>query len=368
MTKFVGQRLLIGLRGETLTAEEKKQIVENNIGGVILFARNCKSAEQVHELVREIQALRFEMPDKVPLFISIDMEGGRVARLKSPFTEWPPLSKIAGYDSTSLAFRFAQSMGHELKAFGINLNFAPCVDVLGPQGSEVIGDRSAGSDPEVVAKIGSALVRGYIKGGVEPCGKHFPGHGFVKEDSHEELPVDERSLDEIRECEFISFKKVFRARLNFVMSAHIKYPKIDPEWPASLSPRWTAVLRDELKYRQLLLSDDLDMKALTKHYDKKTIATQAVRAGANILLYCNDFDSPWEGIEGILEAAGRDEISKASLEEGHQRIVQFKKDHLTSPIDPLPLAEALGQLGLPTHKTLSEGLVSGQIPEDWLKT
>ena len=136
--------------------------------------------------------------------------------------------------------------------------------------------------------------------------------------------MDERTLEQIRECEFIPFKKVFRARLNFVMSAHIKYPKIDPEWPASLSPKWTALLREELKYRQLLLSDDLDMKALTHHYDKKTIATQAVRAGANLLLYCNDFDSPWEGMEGILEAASRGEISQADLEANHKRIVQFK--------------------------------------------
>ena len=152
------------------------------------------------------------------------------------------------------------------------------------------------------------------------------------------------------------------------MSAHIKYPKIDPEWPASLSPKWTALLREELKYRQLLLSDDLDMKALTHHYDKKTIATQAVRAGANLLLYCNDFDSPWEGMEGILEEASRGEISQADLEANHKRIVQFKKDHLASPLDPLPLEEALASLSLPMNRQLSEGLVSGQIPEDWLKT
>lgn len=368
MKQLVGQRLIIGLKGETLTEEEKQRIIDYNIGGVVLFSRNCKSPEQIHALISEIQALRFSMADKVPLFVSVDMEGGRVARLKSPFTQWPPLQKIAQYGSTSLAFRFAQTMGQELKAFGFNLNYAPCVDVTGPVESQVIGDRSIGSDPEEVARMGSGLVRGYIKAGIEACGKHFPGHGFVKEDSHEELPVDQRSLGEIRSCEFLAFKKIFRARLNFVMTAHIKYPKVDPDWPASLSSRWTQILREELRYRQLLLTDDLDMKALRNHFDIKTIAARAAAAGANLLLYCNEPDSPWEGIEGILEAVSRGEISKESLEEEHRRVVQLKRDRLTSPIDPLPLKEALAVLQTESHAQLSAGLAQGHIPEEWLRT
>lgn len=368
MRKFIGQRIILGLKGASLTSEEKKLIVENNIGGVVLFARNCESPEQIHALISEVQALRFQLADKVPLFVTVDMEGGKVARLKPPFTQWPPLRKIASYGSTGLAFKFAQAMGQELKAFGFNMNFAPCLDVMGPQENQVIGDRSVGTDPEEVARMGSALVRGYIKAAVEPCGKHFPGHGFVKEDSHKVLPVDERTLDEIRHCEFIAFKKAFRARLNFVMSAHIKYPKVDPDWPASLSSEWTKILRDELKYRQLLISDDLDMKALRNHYDKKAIAVQAMKAGANILLYCNDFDSPWEGLEGILEAHGRGEITAAQIQEEYQRIIQFKKDHIKSPIDPPPLKDALEVLKTPMHGELAQGLVSGNIPEDWLKT
>lgn len=368
MKQFIGQRLVIGLRGPTLTAEEKKNIIDYNVGGVVLFARNCESAEQIHELNKEVQSLRFQMADKVPLFVSVDMEGGRVARLKPPFTQWPPLRNVTDHDSTGLAFGFAHAMGRELKAFGFNLNFAPCMDVMGPKENTIIGDRSVGSNPEYVSKMCSALVRGYIKAAIEPCGKHFPGHGFVQEDSHEELPTDNRSLDEIKNCEFIPFKKVFRARLNFVMTAHIKYPSVDPEWPASLSAVWTKLLRDDLKFRQLIVTDDLDMKALRLHYDKKMIASQAVKAGANILLYCNDFDSPWEGIEGILEAVDRGEISKASLEADHKFITQFKRDHIKSPIDPLDLPEALEILSAPDHALLGEGLRTGQVPAEMLKT
>src|SRR5882757_536092 len=149
MRDKIGQLMVMGIQGKTLLQDEAEFIVLNNIGGVILFSRNIESPEQVHALCSSIQALRHKTRDKLPLFISIDMEGGRVARLKKPFTEWPPLAKLGKLDSTSLSFKMAMAMGEELSAVGINLDFAPCVDVLTNPENSVIGDRSLSADPEM---------------------------------------------------------------------------------------------------------------------------------------------------------------------------------------------------------------------------
>src|SRR5580698_798372 len=198
MRDKIGQLMIIGLRDTTLSQDEAEFIVRNNIGGVILFARNIESPEQVHRLCQSIQQLRMKTRDKLPLFISIDMEGGRVARLKKPFTVWPAISQLGTIDSTSLSFKMAMAMGEELSAVGINLDFAPCVDVLTNPSNKVIGDRSISADPEQVAKHASALVRGYIKSGVVACAKHFPGHGNTLVDSHDDLPVENLDLERLK--------------------------------------------------------------------------------------------------------------------------------------------------------------------------
>lgn len=182
--QLIGQHVLIGCSGLALTQDEKKFIVENNISGVVLFSRNVSEPKQVRDLCDEIQSLRQLTPEKTPIYTAIDMEGGRVARLKAPFTIWPPLKKLGDLDSPQTSFEFAYAMGMELKAVGINLDFAPCIDIFTNPKNTVIGDRAVSTDPEMVAKHASALIRGYIKAGVIPCAKHFPGHGDTIIDSH----------------------------------------------------------------------------------------------------------------------------------------------------------------------------------------
>ena len=157
MKNELGQLLIVGLQGTTLQKDEAQFLTDNNIGGVILFDRNIESPQQLHKLCSDIQSLRHKLPRKSPFFISIDMEGGRVQRLKPPFTPWPPARKLGDLDSTSLAFKFALALGEELKAVGINLNFAPCVDVLTNPENKVIGDRALSDQPEQVGKMASAL-------------------------------------------------------------------------------------------------------------------------------------------------------------------------------------------------------------------
>jgi beta-N-acetylhexosaminidase len=366
MRNIIGQHFIIGLKGPQLLADEAEFIVKNNIGGVVLFKRNCESPEQVHNLASDVQALRHRMVDKAPIFVSIDMEGGRVHRLQPPFTQWPALAKVGAIDSTSVAFKFAYAMGVELRAVGINLDFAPSVDIYSNPKNTVIGDRALGTNHEVVSKLSSALVRGYIKAGVMPCAKHFPGHGNTLIDSHEDLPVEEKSLAELEEMELQPFKKAFRARLDLVMTSHIKFPKIDPEWPVTLSKTFlTDILRTQLRYRGMVITDDLDMGAMIKHYDKKAIPVRALQAGADILLYCNDPSSPPLAIEAIEAALKDGKLERARLEKNYQQIITLKKEKIENP-DPLPLDEASRLIAHPDHLRLAKCIVDGSVPADLL--
>ncbi len=366
MNKLIGQHMLIGVSGLTLTSDEKKFIVENNISGVVLFSRNISEPKQIHALCSEIQALRFQMLDKAPLFIGIDMEGGRVARLTSPFTIWPPLKKLGDLDAPSVSFHLANKMGQELRAVGINLDFAPCVDIFTNKKNTVIGDRSISTDPEMVAKHASALVRGYIKSEVIACAKHFPGHGNTIVDSHEDLPVEELDLARLESCELIPFKKSFKARVEMVMTAHIMFPKIDPEWPVTLSEIFLKkILREQMRYKGLIITDDLDMKAMAKHYSREVIPVRSLQAGADLILYCNEPDSPAKAMHDVMTALADGRLKKDDLQVTHKRILDHKKTYLQNP-DPMPIAEAIKLIGHPEHLRIAAAIANGTVPEGLL--
>lgn len=359
----IGQLFMIGLEGPTLTGSEAEFMAENNIGGVTLFARNLHTPEQIHKLCTDLYQLKNRMPSKMPPFIAIDMEGGRVHRLKSPFTQWPSLGKLAATDSTSAAFKFSNLMGQELRALGINLDFAPCVDVLSNPKNELIGDRSLGSDPEFVAKMASAVVRGYIKAGIIACAKHFPGHGNTVIDSHFDLPIEKVDMATLQERELIPFKKAIRARLDMIMTAHIKYTEIDPEFPATLSHKIIHdLLRTELRYRGLIVTDDLDMKALTKNYKREEIPVLALQAGCDVLLYCNEFDSPPIGIEAVSKALMDKKIPAPQVQESIHRVINLKKDTICNT-PPMPFADAKKFFGAVEHLALADDIKNGTLIE-----
>lgn len=362
LKQLIGQHVLIGVSGHTLTSDEKKFIVENNISGVVLFGRNVSEPKQVRDLCNEIQSLRHQTVEKTPLYIAIDMEGGRVARLKAPFTQWPPLKRLGDLDSPTVSFHFARSMGQELKAVGINLDFAPCIDVFSNPKNTVIGDRAVSTDPEMVAKHASALIRGYMKSEVIPCAKHFPGHGDTIIDSHEDLPVEQADMQRLDSLELIPFKKAFKSRLEMTMTAHIRFPKIDPEWPVTLSKIFLKdIIREELRYKGLIITDDLDMKALASHYDRAMIPVRALQAGADLVLYCNEPDSPPRAIAGIEKALGDGDLKKSDLENTYRRILQMKKDNILNP-DPLGWEEATRWIGHAEHYKLSQAIAAGEVP------
>lgn len=362
MNKIIGQLMIIGIKGESLSADEKSFIIENNIGGIILMGRNVKEPKQVHSLCAEIQSLRHKMPDKAPLFIGVDMEGGRVHRLKPPFTKWPALQKLGDLDNSTVSFNFANKMGMELKAAGFNLDFAPCVDVLTNPQNTVIGDRAISSDFKIVDKHTSALVRGYIKAGIISVAKHFPGHGNTLIDSHDDLPIEETTLQRLLECELIPFKKAVKSRVDMLMMSHVMFPNIDPDNPVTFSKNIISdLVRGELRFRGLIISDDLDMKAMRNKWSREEIAVKAFQAGIEILLYCNEPESPPAAIEGVTTAVAQGSLEKAGLEEAKKKVLDFKKMKLAQP-DPMPFNDAMKIIGSADNLSFAAAVGRGEVP------
>ena len=358
MAMHLGQLMMIGLRGTSLTAEEEKFIVENDISGVTLFDRNLKSPEQIHALCSHLQKLRHKTRSGLPFFIAIDMEGGRVHRFKAPFTKWPALKHLGDKDSPTLAFDFALGMGQELKAVGVNLDFAPCLDIFTNPANQIIGDRSPGTTADMVAKIGSALTRGYLKSGIIPCGKHFPGHGNTLLDSHFDLPVEDNTWPQLLEREIIPFTKNFRSGVPMVMTAHILFKNIDPKNPVTLSSLFLKTyLRQELRYQGIIISDDLDMKALADKYDPERIPTLALQAGCDMILYCNDFDRPELALDSIHKSLAEGQLQSSALQQSLDRVTNLKKEYLQNP-DPDPFEKSKAWVGHPDHLALVEKIIN----------
>ena len=352
----LGQLFVIGLSGPDLKPEEKKFIVDNNIGGVILFGRNCESPKQIYQLCQEIQSLSQKQKDQAPLFISIDQEGGRVARLQPPYTQWPSAAQVTATDSGSKAFEVSNAMGAELRATGINIDYAPCVDVLTNPKNTLIGDRSYGSDAETVAKMSSAIVRGFIKADVMPCAKHFPGHGNTIIDSHEDLPIENLSLDELREHHLPPFQRVIKSRIDLIMTAHMKFPQIDEEWPVTLSEVFLQkILREELRYRGLIMTDNLEMKALTNYYEPNFIALRSLQAGADLLLYGSDNDDDKNAYEYLQKSLNDKTLDANLVDIAHERILKVKEQRLKN-IPSMTWEEAEKVIGCNEHRELSESL------------
>ena len=227
LRRQIGQLLIAGFNGHSIPAELRELASEFGLGGVILFARNIAEPEQVAELAFEASRL---VPD-LPLWVSVDQEGGRVARLKAPFTEWPPMATLGRSGDAGLADRFARALAAELKAVGITLDYAPVLDIHTNPKNPVIGDRALASKAEDVARLGAAIVRGLQHEGIAACGKHFPGHGDTATDSHLELPLVEHPPDRLRAVEFVPFRAAIEAQVATIMTAHVFVPSLDDTGP-----------------------------------------------------------------------------------------------------------------------------------------
>jgi beta-N-acetylhexosaminidase len=350
----IGQLLIAGFNGEQIPVEMRSLAREFGLGGVILFARNISEPLQVAELSHEATRLTVD----VPAWVSVDQEGGRVARLKAPFTEWPAMATLGRSGDVRLAERFARALASELRAVGITLDFAPVLDVHTNPKNPVIGDRALAETAADVARLGSAIVRTLQAEGVAACGKHFPGHGDTSTDSHFELPVVEHPPERLREVEFAPFRAAVAADVATIMTAHVLVPALDEHRPATLSRRIvTGLLREELQYGGVILSDDLEMKALANDYKVPESAVLAIGAGCDGVLICSgDVNGHAAALEALVYAIETAQLPLSRVEDALKRHQRAKERFLAAIVAPRPLGgKALQQaLGRDEHRQIAD--------------
>lgn len=346
----LGQLLMTGISGTHLKDDEREFLEKNDIGGVLLFAHNYESPGQLAELVNSIQTCRTEYP----LFIAVDHEGGRVVRFKKSFTQFPAALEVASTESPKLCFNVAKIMAEELIACGINVNLSPVSDIYTNKNNKVIGDRAYGTNEEEVSKFITAMIRGFQTHQLIACAKHFPGHGDTTKDSHFDLPIVKTPMEQLKQRELLPFVKAVRARVEMVMMAHLMVDAIDTELPCSLSPKAYDLLRSELKFNKVIITDDMQMKAITDHFGTAEAAVMAIQAGADIVEY-KDMDQAKIAFEGLKEAYKTKKIKNSSILEKNQRILELKKAYL-SEYKPIYLPDLSKNIGTKASQVFLEEL------------
>jgi beta-N-acetylhexosaminidase len=354
MRRHVGQLAIAGFTGHDIPSEVKSLAREFDLGGVIFFARNVESPEQVADLSRQAQALAVE----IPLWVSVDQEGGRVARLKRPFTEWPPMITLgrAGAEGDRLAERFATALAAELHAVGISLDYTPVLDVHTNPKNPVIGDRALSERAEDVARIGTVIIRTLQDAGIAACGKHFPGHGDTGTDSHHELPLLEHPPDRLEAVELVPFKAAIAAGVASIMTAHILIPALDEENPGTLSPAIVdGLLKKRLGYGGLVLSDDLEMKAISGRYGHSEATVRAIAAGCDAVLMCAPrAEEQMAALEAIIYAVEGGRLPLERVEDALTRHRRVKERFLAAPRrKPATGAALRAILGRDEHQTVA---------------
>jgi len=315
----IGQMLLVGFEGLQAPQYILDWLADGRIGGIILFARNVATPDQLADLIRSLRRAA-----KHPLLIAIDQEGGTVARLREGFTESPGAMALGAADSEALAERVAAALGAELRALGINLNLAPVVDIGHDSSNPVIGTRTLGIDPGRVSRLAVAQVRGFQKAGVGACAKHFPGHGNTPTDSHVSLPVVSGSPDFLWEHDLIPFRAAVEAGIASVMISHVKFEALDARYPSTLSPAIiTGLLREQIGFDGLAVTDCMEMQAITQNYGAGESAVLAALAGADAMFFSHTREKQEAAYNALLDAAESGRLPLDRIEQAVARINAF---------------------------------------------
>ena len=321
----VGQLLMIGIHGKTLNDDAKFMLNEYRVGGIILFDRNMESKDQVKSLITDINKTG-KSAGLTPLFIGIDQEGGAVARMEDQLIKVPPAEEV-GKESVEQAVSLAKQSGTELKNLGFNINFAPVADLGLTYG------RSFSSNPDEVVRYAGAVGKAYDEAGLWYSYKHFPGIGKTDVDLHADtsvVPVSKETLLNEDTKVFVDLIKQSKPNTYAIMVSHAMYPQIDPDHPSSLSKVIiTDWLRKDMGYNGVVVTDDMDMGALAKHYTFGDMAVQSILAGSDILLVCHEYEHMQEAYNGLMKAVKEGRISKDRLDESVKRILLMKMSKIS---------------------------------------
>jgi len=350
--RHVGRLAIAGFAGHTVPSELGEIAREFDLGGVIYFARNIEEPAQVRELSRECAALA----DEWPLWISVDQEGGRVARLRRPFTEWPPMITLGRSGDDQLAVRQARAMAAELRAVGINLDYTPVLDVHTNPKNPVIGDRALSDNAADAARIGALVIQTLQAAGVAACGKHFPGHGDTSVDSHHALPIIEHPPERLREVEWVPFHTAIAAGVACMMTAHVLVPALDERRPATLSPVIVdGLLKKSFGHRGIVFTDDMGMKAISADEGLGEACVLALLAGCDAVLLCNHTpDEQVQALEVIIRAVESGRVPMTRIDDAMARQQRVKQQFLGAG---RPVAEAsLACIGCEEHQEVAAAM------------
>ena len=323
VAQLCGQLLVGGFPGPELSTSYAHELALGHRAGAILFRRNLHDIEQILQLNRAI--IEASGRPRPPL-IGLDQEGGRVTRLPAPFTKLPPMRLFGELGDVDLTGAAGAQIGRELSSVGFNLDFAPVMDVDTSPDNPVIGDRSFGRTPGVVASHGCAFLQGLQTQNVLACAKHFPGHGDTHLDSHLDLPRVDLPLERLEQIELPPFRAAVEAGVASLMTAHVVFAALDPTVPATFSPAIaTDLLRRELGFERILFSDDLEMGAIAKHHSIEDAAVAAVAAGCDVLLVCKDEELGVRAHEALVREAERDDRFRHRCEEAATRSLRQRR-------------------------------------------
>lgn len=322
----VGQLVISGIDGYTNDEHSRELIESYKVSGFIILGQNVRDTNQTLNLINSLKASNSN--NKIPLFFGIDEEGGRISRLPAEFIKLPTNKVIGQKNNSDLSYNIGSLLGDELKAFGLNMDFAPVLDINSNPKNPIIGDRAFGENADIVSKLGIATMKGIQSKNIISVVKHFPGHGDTSVDSHIGLPVVNNDLNRLKSLELIPFSKAIQNGADVVMVAHILLPKIDKENPASFSKAViNEVLRNYLNYNGVVITDDMTMGAIVNNYDIGQAAVKSLNAGTDIILVCHDFNKMTAVIEAIKKAIEDNVISEKSIDEKLYRILKLKQKY-----------------------------------------
>ncbi|WP_255319768.1 beta-N-acetylhexosaminidase [Paenibacillus amylolyticus] len=325
----IGQMILAGVQGTTLDDQAKQMITDQKVGGIIFYANNVSTLEGTAKFVQSIKEANHFNP--VPIFMSVDQEGGKVSRMPETVESIPSSRKVGETKDSALAETMGELLARQVQLAGFNVDFAPVLDVNSNPKNPVIGDRSFGSSAELVSRMGIAEMKGLRNEGIIPVVKHFPGHGDTSVDSHLDLPVVNKTEKQLAELEWIPFQAAVKEQVEAVMVAHILFPKLDPDHPASLSDVIIGEhLRGKFKYDGVVITDDLSMGAIAKNYKLDQAALATVKAGSDILLVAHSYESAKTIFDTLISAVKSGKITESRIDESVYRILALKQQYKLS--------------------------------------
>lgn len=322
----IGQMILAGVQGTALDAQAKQMITDQKVGGIIFYANNVSTVPGTAKFVQSIKDANRSNP--VPIFMSVDQEGGKVSRMPETVETIPSNGKVGKTKDADLAETMGKLLARQIQLIGFNVDFAPVLDVNSNPNNPVIGDRSFGSSASLVSRMGIAEMKGLRSEGIIPVVKHFPGHGDTSVDSHLDLPVVNKTEKQLAQLEWIPFEAAVKEQVEAVMVAHILFPKLDPDHPASLSDVIIGQhLRGKFKYDGVVITDDLSMGAIAKNYKLNDAAVATVQAGSDILLVAHSYDSAKTIFDTLKSAVKSGQISESRINESVYRILALKQKY-----------------------------------------